>query len=63
MQAQKWFVRRNMCWYSANLLDDDSLSVEEVISLINKITLDDVVKAAGGIKLHTVYRLLPKEAR
>ena len=50
-------------WYSANLLDDDSLSVEEVISLINKITLDDLVKAAGGIKLHTVYRLLPKEAR
>ncbi len=48
-------------WYATNLLDEESLSVDDVISLIKNITLDEIVRVACGIRLHTVYRLMPKE--
>ncbi len=48
-------------WYSIKIVKDRLLSPEDASALILNVTRDDVVKAANGIKLHTVYKLLPKE--
>ncbi len=48
-------------WYSIKIVKDELLSPEDAIELILKVTRDDVTKAANGVKLHTVYKLLPKE--
>ncbi len=48
-------------WYSLKIVKDKLLSPEDAASLILSVTRDDVINAANGIKLHTVYKLLPKE--
>lgn len=48
-------------WYSLKIVKDKLLSPEDAAELILNVTPDDVTDAANGIKLHTVYKLLPKE--
>ncbi len=46
-------------WYAARALDNESLSPEEACKAINSVTKEDVINAAKGFDLDTVYRLLP----
>lgn len=48
-------------WYSRELLED--VSPKEAAEIIGEVTREDIINAAKGIKLHTIYRLLPKEAK
>lgn len=50
-------------WYALKASNHTLYSPEETARKISEITRADVVKAAGGVRLHTVYRLLPKEAK
>lgn len=49
-------------WYSANIINETLKSPEQVGEMIKNVTKEDVIKAASGVKLHTVYKLLPKKA-
>ena len=46
-------------WYSLKIVKDKLLSPEESAQMIANVTRNDVVYAARGVKLHTVYKLLP----
>lgn len=48
-------------WYSLKIFKDKLLSPEEVSETIASVTRNDVVRAARGVKLHTVYKLLPND--
>lgn len=48
-------------WYSIKALNRNEYSPEEIAEKLSSVTREQVVSAAKGIKLHTVYRLLPKE--
>ena len=48
-------------WYSLKIVKDRLLSPEEAAEDILKVTRNDVVYAARGVKLHTVYKLLPND--
>lgn len=48
-------------WYSVKIADDEIITPEDYAALISKVTRKQVVKAANGIKPHTIYKLLPKE--
>lgn len=45
-------------WYTKEL--GEQCSPKEAAEIIRRITRDEIIKAAKGLKLHTVYRLLPK---
>ncbi len=47
-------------WYSIKIVKDKLLSPEDAANLILNVTRDDVTAVANGIKLHTVFKLLPK---
>ena len=47
-------------WYSININNTALKSPEEVADIISNVTVSDVIQAANGIKLHTVYSLLPE---
>lgn len=49
-------------WYALKINNANLYSPEDIIEKINAITKEDVVYAAKGVKLHTVYKLLPKES-
>lgn len=49
-------------WYSIRVFDKDCLSPEEMAEQLSSITREDVVAAAKGVKLNTVYRLMPEKA-
>ena len=48
-------------WYTLKINNDDIYSPADVAEKIKSITREDVINAAQGVKLHTVYKLLPKE--
>lgn len=48
-------------WYSLKIVKDKLLSPEEAAETISRVTRNDVVYAARGVKLHTVYKLLPND--
>ncbi len=48
-------------WYSLKIVKDKLLSPEEAAEDILKVTRNDVVYAARGVKLHTTYKLLPND--
>ncbi len=48
-------------WYSIKIANDTLTSPEEMAQMISAVTLKQVIEAANGINLHTVYRLMPKE--
>lgn len=45
-------------WYSREI--NDLCTPEEAADIVLKVTKEEIVTAAKGLKLHTVYRLLPK---
>ena len=47
-------------WYSTRISDDEILSPEEFASRVKSVKKEDVIKAANGIKLNTVFLLLPE---
>ncbi len=49
-------------WYALKINNANLYSPEDIIEKIKVITKEDVVYAAKGVKLHTVYKLLPKES-
>jgi len=48
-------------WYALKINNQNVYSPEDIAEKIGKITREDVIYAAKGVKLHTVYKLLPKE--
>lgn len=50
-------------WYALKACNKALYSPEEIGEKIAEITREDIVNAAKGVKLHTVYRLLPKEEK
>lgn len=55
------------CYDSATVLDGwygreigDAISPEAALEIVCAVTREDIINAAKGLKLHTVYRLLPK---
>lgn len=50
-------------WYALKAGNRTLYSPEEIAAEIAEITREDIVNAAKGIKLHTVYKLLPKEEK
>ena len=47
-------------WYALKIHNKSLYSPEDVSKMIYSITRDDVIKAAKGIRLNTVYLLLPE---
>lgn len=45
-------------WYGTNLTKGEILTPEAAIEVINKISKEEIMNAAKGLKLHTVYKLL-----
>ena len=48
-------------WYALKINNQNLYSPEDIAKKLKKITREDVIYAAKGVKLHTVYKLLPKE--
>jgi len=48
-------------WYALKINNDEVYSPAQIAEKVKEITREDVINAAKGIKLHTVYKLLPKE--
>ena len=47
-------------WYALKANNENLYSPGDITERIKNITRDDVIKAANGVKLHTVYKLLPR---
>ncbi len=47
-------------WYGLKALNGRLYSPDELAELAGNVTREQIISAARGIKLHTVYRLLPK---
>ena len=45
-------------WYLLKVNNDNIYSPSDVSEMISKVTREDVIKTAEGVKLHTVYKLL-----
>ncbi len=48
-------------WYALKINNQNLYSPEDIAEKIKQITKEDVIYAAKGVNLHTVYKLLPKE--
>lgn len=48
-------------WYALKINNQNLYSPEDIIEKIKTITKQDVIYAANGVNLHTIYKLLPKE--
>ncbi len=49
-------------WYTVKIDNDRLYSPEDICEMLKKITKEDIINTAKGVNLHTVYKLLPKEA-
>ena len=47
-------------WYSREI--GEEISPKEAADVISRLTREDIINAANGVKLHTVYRLLPNQS-
>ncbi len=48
-------------WYALKVNSQNVYSPKDIIEKIKLITKEDVIFAARGVKLHTIYKLLPRE--
>ena len=48
-------------WYSREI--NEYISPSDAAKIVMNVTREDIIEAAKGVKLHTVYRLLPKEVQ
>ena len=49
-------------WYSIRVFDKDCLSPEEMAEKLTAVSREDIARVANGVKLNTVYRLMPENA-
>ncbi len=47
-------------WYTVRIENGSLYSPEDICEKLKSVTKSDVIEAAKGVKLHTVYKLLPK---
>ena len=50
-------------WYAIKVNNDNLYTPEDIAEKIKNISREDVIRCANGIRLNTVYKLLPKEAK
>ena len=50
-------------WYTLKINNDNLYSPEDIAEKVSNINKENVIAAAKGVNLHTVYKLLPKEAK
>ncbi len=50
-------------WYTLNVNNDSLYSPEDIAEKVKSITREAVINAATGVKLHTVYKLLPLQTK
>ncbi|MBE6727968.1 MAG: insulinase family protein [Ruminococcaceae bacterium] len=50
-------------WYATRISNRNLMSPEDFAKTIENVTRENIIATANGIKLHTVYRLLPKEVK
>ena len=50
-------------WYTLKINNSELYSPMDIAEKVSYIKRDDVIKAANGVKLHTVYKLLPLEEK
>ncbi|MBR7071467.1 MAG: insulinase family protein [Clostridia bacterium] len=48
-------------WFSLRIADENLWTPDDFAAQISTVTREQIIDAANGIQLHTVYRLLPKE--
>lgn len=48
-------------WYTLKVNNDNVYSPQEVAEKVRNVSREEVIKAANGVKLHTVYKLLPAD--
>ena len=48
-------------WYSMDIEDKNFMTPEDAVELIRNVSKDSIVTALKGIKLHSVYKLLPNK--
>ena len=48
-------------WYCLKVNNENLYSPDDIAEKLKAITREDVIAVANGVKLHTVYKLLPKE--
>lgn len=48
-------------WFALRIADDQLQTPSDLAEMVSKVTREEVLAAAKGIRLHTVYRLLPEE--
>lgn len=48
-------------WYGMTVVSGGLISPEEMADAVRSITKEQIVAAANGLQLHTVYRLLPEK--
>jgi predicted Zn-dependent peptidase len=48
-------------WYTLKINNNGIYSPADIADRIKNITREDIINVANGVKLHTVYKLLPKE--
>lgn len=50
-------------WYALKAVNKNLYSPEDIAEKISAVTRDEIIAAANGVKLHTVYKLLPKDEK
>ena len=48
-------------WYTLKVNNDKVYSPSDVAEMVKNVSREEVIKAANGVKLHTVYKLLPAD--
>ena len=48
-------------WYASNIFSEEIKTPEEVAKIISSVTREDIISAANGIKLNTVYSLVGEQ--
>ena len=48
-------------WYSTDIFSNTDDKPEDIIKLIEQIKKEDIISVAKGIKLHTIFKLMPLE--
>lgn len=48
-------------WYALKSNNDRLISPDKMSEMVETVTREDVITTAKGVKLHTVYKLLPKK--
>ena len=48
-------------WYALKVNNSEIYSPEDIVEKIKNVTREQVITAANGVNLHTVYKLFPKE--